>query len=161
MEKYYALIKNNIVESIIVANEDFLPHIQDKYDVILDVTDNRPVVGQSYYPDTSTFIENKSGAVHIDTDLEAEHLKLGTEDGFEPFKLSKYSVKYENGMVHIGCRQYSAPGLLDALHRGLVEKQTGTVSCFVTEDAGPMHGKFGITWNDAQLLYNALIKVRF
>lgn len=160
MEKYFALIKNNIVESVVVGTDDFISHMDGKYDHIIDVTEgDRPSTGDSYYKDTEEFISNAGHTHHIPVDLEAEHLQKGTEDGFEPFTISKYSVSYKDGFIHIGCKKYSAPGLLDALHKGLVEKQQ-TVGIFTSEN-GPAHGKFGITWDDAQKLYDALIKVKF
>lgn len=160
MERYYALIKNHIIESVVVANDDFLSHIKDKYDYIIDVTDNRPNIGDSYYPATEEFISNTEKNHIIDVDTNLEHLQLGEDDGFAPFTLSKYSVKYNKGLVTIGCKQYNAAGLLDALHRGLEEHERGTVSCFMTHDDGPSHGKFGITWDDAHKLYEALRKVK-
>lgn len=159
MEKYFALINNNLIEAIIVADDDFIKHIKDKYDIILDVTNNRPHLGDSYYPETKMFISNSNNSPEISVDLSAEHLQKGTESGFEPFNLSKYSVKYENGMVIIGCKHYPAAGFMDALHKVLIEKEN-TVHCFQTLDDGPAHGKFGITWDDAQKLYDALSKVK-
>lgn len=161
MEKYFALIKNNLVNSVIVATDEFIPLIKHKYEIIVDVTNKtRPNVGDSYYSDIDTFIPNTIGANHINVDLQAEHLKTGTEEGFEPFTLSKYSVKYDNGMVHIGCKSYTPAGLFDALHKVLIE-DTQTTHCFTTLEDGPAHGKFGITWDDAQKLYDVLLKVKF
>jgi hypothetical protein len=160
MEKYFALIKKHMVESIIVANDAFAKELLSKYDYVVDVTKQRPTVGDSYYPETDSFISNTTDFHHIPVDLEAEHLQKGTEDSFEPFKLSKYSVSYENGVVTIGCKQYSAPGLLDSLHKVLIEDHS-TVAYFNTMGPNPGHGKFDITWEDAQALYDALIKVKF
>ena len=160
MEKHFALIKNNLVEGVIVANESFLPIIKDKYDLILDVTDiQRPSTGDSYYPVTNTFISNDHEIVDIPADLKADHLQSGTEKGFKPFKISNYSVKYENGMIVIGCKKYSAPGFMDALHKILIEKQH-TTSHFTTLEDGYAHGKFKITLEDAKKLYDALKKVK-
>lgn len=161
MEKYFSLIKNGLVVSIIVADDDFIQQIEHDYDFIIDVTDNRPNIGDSYYSDTNIFISNTELAPEIQVDLSADYLQHGTEDGFEPFNLSRYSVKYEDGMVHIGCKKYSGPGLLDALHKVLIENETGTVACFKIDENGPAHGQFDITWEDVQLLYDALIRVRF
>lgn len=161
MEKYFALIKNNLVDSIIVADESFLTIIQSKYDAVVDVTDNRPNVGDSYYPDVNEFISNLEIINEIDPELYLEDaLPNGTEDGFEPFKLSKYSVSYKDGMVQIGCKYYSAQGLLHVLHKLLIEEEQ-TTHCFTAADDGPAHGKFGVTWDDAQQLYDVLIKVKF
>jgi hypothetical protein len=162
MEKHFALIKNNIVEHVIVATEDFLPHLMKKYglDLIIDVTgDNRPTAGDSYYPDTKTFVANHMTAHNIPADITAEYLHQGTEDGFEPFELSQYSVSYKNGMVTIGCKQYSVMGVMDTLHRMLVEKQQ-TTTYFTSLKEGLAHGKFSITWDDARKLHEALKKVK-
>lgn len=160
MEKYFALIKNNIVESVVIGTDEFLSHIKDKYDHVIDVTESdRPSTGDSYYKDTEEFISNAGHTHHIPVDLDEDHLKQGTEDGFEPFKISKYSVSYKDGFIYIGCKKYSAAGFLDVLHKGLIEKQQ-TIGVF-TSTNGPSHGKFGITWEDAQKLYDALIKVKF
>lgn len=161
MEKYFALIKNNIVEGVVVGNDAFLSQIQDVYSDVVDVTDRpRPAAGDSYYKDTDSFISNTVHMNHIPVDMSADHLLTGTEEGFEPFQLSQYSVKYENGVITIGCKKYSAPGLLDALHKVLIEDHQ-TTSHFTQLEDGPTHGKFGITWDDAQKLYDALVKVRF
>lgn len=157
--KYYALIQNNIVQSIIIADDSFLKHIENKYQYIIDVTDNKPTVGDSYYNKTNKFIPNNTDKNEISVDLNLKHLKNGTETEFKPFTLSKYSVRYEDGFVIIGCKKYSAAGLLDALHKVLIEKHH-TTSHFTTFDDGPAHGKFGITWDDAKLLYDALNKVK-
>lgn len=162
MEKYFALIKNNIVVNVIVADDSFLPLIKDQYDLIIEVTDldHRPSIGHSYYPDVEEFVSNNETTINLPVDLEEEHLQQGTEDGFEPLKLSKYTATYENGVVTIGCKKYSAPGLLDAAYKVLKEKQQ-TTAVFTTSKEGPSHGKFGISWDDCQLIYDALIKVKF
>lgn len=160
MEKYFALIKDGLVESVIVANDDFLTHVENKFDLIIDVTNlARPSPGDSYYSDTQTFVPNEHITHSISADMNADHLQQGTEEGFAPFKISKYTVSYDNGFIVIGCKKYSAPGFMDALHRVLIEKEK-TVGIFSTSK-GPAHGKFGITWGDAQMLYNALVKVKF
>ena len=161
MERYFALIKNNLVDHVVVGDDMFLSHIQSQYDAVVDVTNiNRPTTGDSYYPDTQTFVSNTVTLNNIPVDMSASYLQQGTEEGFTSFQISKYNVSYSNGIVTIGCKQYSAPGLLDALYKVLQEKQS-TVSIFTTLDDGPTHGKFGITWSDAQKLYDALIKVKF
>lgn len=159
MEKYFALINNNLVEHVVVGNDNFIEHVKNQYDTIVDVTDEqRPAQGDSYYPQTKQFISNSKNLNMIDVNL-PDRLKQGTNDGFEPFQLSKYSVSYSNGVVAIGCKQYSAVGLLDALDKVLISDEAVS-HCFITGDAGPAHGKFGITWDDAQKLYDALIKVK-
>lgn len=161
MDKYFALIKSRIVKGIIIADDDFILLIQDDYDLIIDVTNiERPAVGDSYYSETNEFIKNDVSATNIPFDEDAEHLKGGTEDGFEPFNLSKYSVSYSDGIIKIGCKSYSAPGFLDSLHKVLINDHS-TTSCFTIEDGVPSHGKFSITWDDAKLLYDALSKVKF
>lgn len=160
MEKYFALINKNTVHSVVIGDNKFLEHAKNKYDFVIDVTNRkRPCADDSYYPETDSFIENQLETIHINTDLDSPHMKNGTEDGFEPFNISKYSVKYENGMIQIGCKKYSGPGFFDALHKILIEKNTAA-HCFDTSN-GPTHGKFPVTWDDVKKLYNALSKVRF
>jgi hypothetical protein len=160
MEKHFALIKNNLVEKVIVANEDFLPHLMEKYklDFIIEVGDNRPSAGDSYYPDTKTFVSNSSilHDIPIDPNMYSYN---GTEDGFPPFEMSKYSVSYKDKIITIGCKQYSAVGMLDTLHKLLIDKQQ-TTTYFTSLDSGPTHGKFDVTWDDARKLYEALKKVK-
>ena len=161
MEKHYALIKNSLVEAVIVGTDDFLQHIKDKYDLIVDVSEgSRPATGDSYYHDTNTFVANHLTDHQIPVDLSADHLHTGTESGFKPFQISKYSVSYEDGVIIIGCKKYSAVGMLDTLHKLLIDKQQ-TTTYFTALKNGPTHGRFGITWDDAQKLYDALRKVRF
>ena len=161
MEKHFALIKNNLVEAVIVANDSFVQHIKDKYDFIVDVSEgSRPTTGDSYYPDTETFVANHLTDHQIPVDLSSSHLHTGTENGFKPFQISKYSVSYDNGMITIGCKKYSAVGMLDTLHKLLIDKQQ-TTTYFTALKSGPTHGKFDITWEDAQKIYEALKKVRF
>ena len=160
MEKHFALIKNGIVESVTVATNEFAVSVSSKYDFVIDVSEGqRPTVGDSYYPDTKTFVSNHHTVHHIPFDPNAEHLHQGTEDGFAPFEMSKYSVSYKDGMVTIGCKQYSAVGMLDTLHKLLVEKQH-TTTLFTSLEKGPTHGKFDVTWDDAKKLHEALKKVR-
>lgn len=160
MEKHFALIKNGIVEKVIVATNDFARSIVAEYDFIIDVSDGqRPSTGDSYYVDTKTFVSNHHTVHHIPFDPNAEHLRQGTEDGFAPFEMSKYSVSYKDGMVTIGCKQYSAIGMLDTLHKLLVEKKH-TTTLFTSLEKGPTHGKFDVTWDDAKKLHEALKKVR-
>lgn len=159
MQKYLALINNNLVEHVVVGDDNFIEHIKNQYDTIVDVTNRqRPSQGDSYYPQTKQFISNSTNFNIIDVDL-PDRLKQGTNEGFEPFQLSKYSVTYSNRIVTIGCKQYSATALLDALDKVLISDEAVS-HCFITGDAGPAHGKFGITWEDAQKLYDALIKVK-
>lgn len=162
MEKYFALIKNNIVKSVAVGDDDFLAHIQSQYDFVVDVTNrDRPTIEDSYYPDSDSFVSNAvAQIVDVPTDIDAEHLNQGTDDGFEPFRISKYVVKYDNGIVQIGCKKYPAAVLLDALYKALVEEQEGTLYCFNTAGEKPVHGKFDISWEDAQKIYDALSKVK-
>lgn len=159
MEKHFALIKNNIVEYTVVATDEFAIQLAKKYDLVIEVGDNRPTTGDSYYPDTKTFVSNHQTVHHIPFDPSAEHLHNGTEDGFEPFEMSKYSVSYKDGMVTIGCKQYSAIGMLDTLHKLLVEKKH-TTTLFTSLEKGPTHGKFDVTWDDAKKLHEALKKVK-
>lgn len=161
MEKYLALINQNLVETVVVGDDSFVEHAKEKYEFVIDVTEGaRPNAGDSYYPDVNKFIPNHVAKSIIDVDMSKPHLKQGTEEGFEPFNLSKYSVKYANGIITIGCKQYSAPAILDVLHDLIVNK-VQTTHLFTALEEGPTHGKFGITWKDAQMLYDALIKVKF
>lgn len=155
---FYALIKNNLVQSIIVADDTFIQSLTD-YDHIIDVTDNRPCVGDSYYPETGVFTSNTETSIILPVE-NIEHL-TGTEEEIVPFRLSKYSVSYDSTtkMVKIGCKNYDLLMLKDALYKGLIENQQHP-HCFTSLENGPMHGKFGITWEDAQLLYDKLMKVR-
>ena len=161
MEKHFALIKNNLVEAVIVANDSFVQHIKDKYDFIVDVSEGaRPTTGDSYYPDAKTFIANHLTDHQVPVDTSSDYLHRGTQNGFKPFEISKYSVSYENGIITTGCKKYSAIGILDTLHKLLIDKQQ-TTTYFTALKNGPTHGKFDITWNDAQKIYEALVKVRF
>lgn len=156
MEKYFALIKNSIVQSVIVAQDDFIPLIQNDYDYIIEA---RPNIGDSYYSETNEFISNTDNYVEINLDT-SEYPSTGTDEGFEPFNLSKYSVSYADGIVTIGCKEYPIAGLFTALNKLLLEEEH-TEDCFTTLDNGFAHGKYGITKEDAQMLYNAISKVRF
>lgn len=161
MKEYFALIKDGLVDNVIVADENFLPTINDLYDTIINVTERtRPQIGDSYYSDTDNFISNiVSNVILTVEDPDAPYLHEGTEDGFEPFQLSRYTVTYEDGEVYIGCKSYSAIGLLDVLYKGLIEDQE-TIGVFTTADGNPAHGKFAITWEDAQMLYDKLKTVK-
>lgn len=158
MEKYFAILKNNIVESVILAGDDFMDtHIKSEY---VDVTDRqRPSPGDSYSPELDKFISNDLKFIEFDTDPDQEHLQSGTDDSFPPMQLSKYSTSYADGVVTIGCKKLSAISLLDALHKILVDKEQN-VGDFEASPEGPGHGKFGISWDDAKKLYDALSKVR-
>lgn len=161
MEKHFALVKNNLVEAVIVGTDTFAQHVKDKYDFVIDVSEGlRPSAGDSYYYDTKTFVANNLSEHQIPVDLSAAHLHTGTESGFKPFEISKYSVSYKDGIITIGCKNYSAVGILDTLHKLIVDKKQ-TTTYFTALKEGPTHGKFGITWDDAQKLYDALKKVRF
>lgn len=158
---YYALIKDNLVKSVIVAESSFLPQIESEYDYIIDVTsiESRPSVEDSYYPDTGAFISNiinTPPALPVDFNLPCFD---GTDEGFESFTISKYLVKFEDGMIHIGCKAYPAAGFLYALYK-VLEEDTSTTSCFSIISGNPAHGKFEITWDDAELLYQTLKKVK-
>lgn len=159
-----ALVKNNLVESLAVGDADFALHVKNKYDYVIDVTDrDRPSPGDSYYPLSDRFIVNRDDLAAMSVaQSNAPHLTNGTEDTFEPFKLSKYSVSYDKDskIVIIGCKKYPIVGLLDALHKVLIDKEQD-LHCFMVLKDGPTHGKFGITWNDAKILYETLSKVRF
>lgn len=160
MTKYFALIKKGLVETIVVANEDFISQIKSKYDFVIDVTnEERPNIGDSYYSDTKNFISNYRENHTIPILTNVDHLKNGTEEGFGPFEISKYSVSYKEGIIKIGCKTYSAIGMLDTLHKLLIEK-CKTTTLFTSLEEGPTHGKFGITWNDAKIIYEQLKKVR-
>lgn len=157
---YYALIRLGLVTQIIVADEEFLSHIENKYDYVVDVTNReRPEAGDSYYPDVDKFISNNTDEIDLSIEDKADYLTQGYLDSIEPFALSKYSVSYSKGEVTIGCKKYSVSGLICALHRVLVKREQ-TVEVFTVGNKGPAHGKFGITWDDAQLLYDTLIQLR-
>jgi hypothetical protein len=161
MEKHFALIKNSLVEAVIVATDDFLSTISENYDLIIDVSENnKPSTGDSYYSDTKTFVPNHLIYHEIPVTLTSGHLYTGTENGFTPFNISQYSVSYEEGIITIGCKKYSALGILDTLHKLLIEKQM-TTTYFTSLVDGPTHGKFQITWEDAEKIYNALKRIKF
>lgn len=152
MTKYFAVIKNHLVDSIIVADEEFLKHIKDNYHHIVDVTNMvRPKPGDTYYPKTNSFVDN-----HIEI-IEIPSLNPTPELTFEPFQLSKYSVHHENGYIIIGCKKYSSAGFIDALKK-IAEEKVDVTSHFSTLYNGPGHGKFNITWDDVQKLYDVIIK---
>jgi hypothetical protein len=153
--RYFAIVKNNIVESVIVSEEAL--HIEGA-ELIEVSEDKRPGPGDSYYAESNTFVANDTTLNLIEA-TPPEHLLTGTDEGFPPFRISKYEVSYESGIVTIGCKKYSARGLLDALHKVLDKDHTVT-SHFEVRDEGPAHGKFGITWDDAEQLYAALKKVK-
>lgn len=161
LTKYFALIKKGLVETVVVADSNFISQVKTKYDHIIDVTNDikRPVPGDSYYPDTEAFISNYEDTHFIPVISNSEHLKNGTEEGFEPFEISKYSVSYKDGVITIGCKSYSAIGMLDTLHKLLIEKHK-TTTYFTALKDGPTHGKFAVTWNDAKNIYERLKKVR-
>lgn len=157
MERYYALIKKGLVIHIVVADDSFLRHVSEY--TVVDVTGgDRPHVGDSYLPDTSTFLSNNKETIELPYD-EDSRADEGTEEGFEPFNISKYRVSYEAGYVFIGCKKYSALGLMDALRKTLVEKKENA-ACFSASDIGPTDGTFHITWEDAKRLYEALGRVK-
>lgn len=153
---YYALIKKNIVDSVIIADDYFIDNIKNQYDYIIKVEENdRPSPGDSFYPETQVFISNNNAVHHLDSDLKSE----GVEKTFEPVKLSKYTMTHENGMVRIGCKLYSPKGLLEAADKVLNKDESHTF-CFTTNDAGPSHGKFQITWDDTRLIYATLKRLK-
>lgn len=166
MEKYYALINTNLVEAVIVIdsnNNEFISSLESQYNHVIDVTSNtpRPSYGDSYYSDTNTFVSNTTSVVYINDNNIQGHIEIDLSEGFEPFELSEYTVSYEaeTDMIVIGCKKYSAPGFIDALNKVMIENEH-TFDCFTSLDEGPAHGKFGITWDDAQLLYDNLIRDR-
>jgi hypothetical protein len=61
METLYALVKNNVVIGVIVADVNFIVYIQeqspDQCDLYVNVTDleNRPHIGDVYDLETQTF----------------------------------------------------------------------------------------------------------
>lgn len=146
-----------MVEAIVVADKEFLEHISDKYDEVLNLTDvKHPTTGDSYYSETKMFVSNTITGHHdIKYDLNAPHLRGGKNETFEQFKISKYTVKHENRTVYIGCKSYPAAGLMDTLHKLLIEKYKVTTYFLATKD-GPSHGKFGVSWEDAEKIYKAL-----
>jgi hypothetical protein len=151
MEKYFALIKNNIVHSIIIADEKFIQLIQKEHDDIIEVTDiNRPHPGDSYYSKTNTFVANHTEMIDIPSSEPEPTLT------FSPFQLSKYTVSHDNGYIVIGCKKYSAAGFIEALKK-IAEQKEDTVTHFSTLYNGPAHGKFGITWGDVRKLYAVIV----
>jgi hypothetical protein len=160
MERHFALVKNFLVEAIVVGDDAFVDHIKDQYQYVVEVFDDRPSPGHSYYPDTNQFVDNSIEALVIAPDPDILSLYNGTNDGFETWSMSKYSCSYADGVVTIGCKKYSAQGLLVVLHNLLVERSK-TTSHFTSYDSGPSHGKFGVTWEDATTLYNLLKEVKF
>lgn len=161
MEKYYALIKKNLVKNIIVAEESFLLIIENDYDYIIDVTQgHRPQIDDSYIPLTNTFLSNHLEVINLPFNSEDEHLKQGTETGFRSFSVSNYTIKYERGYVFFGCKKFPAQGLLDALHKLIIDEKD-EAACFTAEDYGPTDGKFKISWIEAEKIYNELKKVKF
>lgn len=152
MSKYFALIKNAIVEHVIVADDDFLVHVEKDYDEIIDVTNiQRPQPGDSYYPKTNNFVANHIDVNDIDADQPAPVLN------FEPFQISKYQVKHEDGYIVIGCKRYSAAGFIKEVTK-IAERTADETSTFVARKDGPAHGKFGVTWADVQKIYEIVIK---
>lgn len=152
MEKYFALIKKDIVEHVIVASDDFLKHVEKEYDKVVDVTNIvRPQPGDSYYPNTDSFVPNHVDVTDIAADDPAPVLN------FEPFSISKYKVSHEDGYIIIGCKRYSAAGFIKEV-RKIAEKTSDTTSTFVARSEGPAHGKFGVTWEDVQKIYEIVIK---
>lgn len=160
MEKYYALIKKNIVKHIIVADESFLPHIENDYDYIIDVTNiKRPAVDDSYVPASNSFLSNHRGLIPLPFNTDDSHLNQGTEEGFEDFSIKQYTIKYQDGFVMFGCKKFPAKGLLDVLHKLIIHKHD-EAACFTAEESGPTDGKFSITWEEAHQIYNKLKRVK-
>lgn len=153
---YYALIKNQLVETVVVADESFVDHIKDKYDFVVEVDENnRPSPGDSYYPEMKNFVSNKDTVHHIHSEIKTD----GTEETFLPVKLSKYIMTHENEMIRIGCKLYSPKGLFEAADQALHQDESHPF-CFTTNDIGPSHGKFQITWEDTKLIYETLKRLK-
>jgi hypothetical protein len=93
--------------------------------------------------------------------MSLDYLNQGTDATFDPFMLSQYSVSQdvENSLVIIGCKSYSIAGMLVELHELLYEGKS-TTDLFTTTEDGFAHGRFGITADDTQLLYDTLIKIK-
>ena len=152
MEKYFALIKNSLVQHVIVADDDFLKHVEKDYDYVVDVTNQtRPNPGDSYYAKTGSFVQNDTEIIEIPSSEPTPELN------FEPFQLSKYTVHHENGYIIIGCKKYSAAGFIEALKK-IATQTEDTTSHFSTLYNGPAHGKFGISWADVKKLHDVIVK---
>lgn len=160
-ELYLALVRNNMVRTIAVGDAEFVAYAESRYDYVIDVTNHtpRPVQGDSYYPETGQFISNTQTETPLTCAELDPAIPEGTAESFAPFPLSQYSVSFADHVVTVGCRRYGAKGLLQALYEVLVENET-TVEAFHTMSTGPAHGKYGITWDDATLLYNALTSLQ-
>lgn len=158
---YLALVRYGMVRTIAVGDADFMTYASTLYDEVIDVTDvsPRPVQGDSYYAETGQFVCNHTTDVPLaDVELDAA-IPEGPASGFDSFQMSNYSVTFQPGTVTIGCMRFGARGLLQSLYEVLVEHET-TVAQFHTMDAGPAHGRYGITWVDAEALYAALTSLR-
>lgn len=152
---YYALIKNKLVETVIVADESFVNHIKDKYDYVVEVSEPRPSTGDSYYPETQNFVSNHDTVHYIHSNIKSG----GTEETFKPVKLSNYVMSHEGGMIKIGCKLYSPQGLFEAVDK-LLHQDESHPFCFTTNDIGPSHGKFQVTWEDTKLVYETLKRLK-
>lgn len=153
---YYALIKNKLVETVIVADESFVEHIKDNYDYVVEVNEhNRPSSGDSYYPENANFVSNSDTIHHIESNVNTG----GTEDTFSPVKLSQYVMSHENGMIRIGCKLYSAKGLFETVDK-LLNQDESHPFCFTSNDIGPSHGKFQVTWADTERIYDTLKRLK-
>lgn len=156
---YYALVRYDMVRTVAVGDADFATYAATKYDYVIDVTDMdpRPVQGDSYYG--GKFVSNTETELSLD-DLELDPaIPEGLAVTFAPFQLSKYAVSFADGVVTIGCKHYGAKGLLQVLYALLVESAP-VIDSFHVMDTGPAHGRYGITWDDANLLYTALTSLQ-
>lgn len=160
----YALVKNNLVSSVIVADESFVASLQNQHDHIVDVSHGeRPSVGDSYYKEHSCFIPNHLETILIPVDKTEPHLYAGKREPFAPYSMSnksgKHDVRLDGDYIQIGCKKYNALGILDALHK-MIRENKARHHCMVRKEHGVMHGKFCIDWKDAKTLYKRLKRVR-
>lgn len=109
----WALIKNNTVHSVIVADADFVKLIKHEHDHIVEVPDGAHI-GSTY--ENGTFYPPPDEVVDLHHD-ELDSTANGEAEGFESFNLpdAKFPVRYSNGFIRIGCIKYKAKWLRLAL----------------------------------------------
>lgn len=147
MSKIWALVKNNLVENTIVAEDSFIPLIDENYDDVIDVTNMIPCPAPGWSHINNTFYDAPSILVNESADITSAWMQDGSASTFIPFNLSNDESWIlvqivVPGFVDLGCIRYAIPFLRDALYRASVNnedmlpiKSLGSGSCgHITDD---------------------------
>ena len=165
----FALVKNSIVENIIVADKNFATAISAQYDYVLDTSHYNPTphIGDSYDSIYDIFFGNSQQIIGQPKFIPVTPSLLnGSQPTLSPFSVKDnntgvtFAVKVNGKNVNVGCLTFYAPWLTQVLFNIVNGVDNGQGGVTKTANGAQCDG-FEVSTSNLNLMISQLQTLNF